>query len=439
MNTVTLIARREYVERLKQRGFIIGTVLGVLTIVALSFLSVIFGFLGAVFSSPTSIAVLAPDVVSRQAIQHALAPKGSSDYALTVLGDRNTGRSLPAKLAAQLKAKKYDAALVAYRRPDGQLAFTYYPHKSSALDEADSIKRLLQRAVLESDSNVAAARQLEKRLSFGFSVQSLNERYRSAADEFSAQAIVYFLLVLMYMAVILYGVQVAQGVIEEKANRVMEIMIGAVRPAQLLAGKILGIGSLALSQFVLFGIVGLVMIVVSAYVSAQIAGPHLASAAATAAASSGQQGMPGLNIATVPATTWLYLIVFFVLGFFTYATLSSGVGALASRAEDVQSSSAIYTLPMVAAYLLAFVALSDPEKPLAVWASMIPLLSPMVMFTRVATSTVPIWQIGTAIGLSLIVIWLLTMVAAKLYRVGVLMYGKPPKLKDIWKALRSPA
>ena len=94
--------------------------------------------------------------------------------------------------------------------------------------------------------------------------------------------------------------------------------------------------------------------------------------------------------------------------------------------------------PLIAAYILAIFALQQPDIPLVKWGSMIPLVSPMLMFTRISTSSVPWWQIVISIGASIVTIWGLTIFAAKLYRVGVLMYGKPPSVKEIWRALRSP-
>jgi ABC-2 type transport system permease protein len=143
---------------------------------------------------------------------------------------------------------------------------------------------------------------------------------------------------------------------------------------------------------------------------------------------------------SLPVSTLIYLVVFFLIGFFSYAALFAGIGALCSKSEDVQQLNGIAMIPIIAAYIVALVALmGDPDKPLIIWASMIPLISPMVMFTRVATSSVPAWQVAVSIGLSLVAIWALTLMAGKLYRVGVLMYGKPPKLIDMWRAIRAPS
>lgn len=430
MNAVAVIAKREYVERLKSRGFIIGTILGLVGIVGLSFIPLLFGLLGRSFA--TRLVVIAPNVAVASAIKSALA---GGDYKLSVARERSAGAHLPDPVKADLKAGKFDAALVAYKDASG-LAFAFYPKKSNALDDAPALQRRLLRAVIVTDIKGVDPSLADRALHFGFKVVNLNERYKNEVEESFGRALVYFLVVLLYMAVLFYGLYVAHGVIEEKSNRVMELMIGAVRPSQLLSGKIAGIGSLALSQILLFVVAAAAMFAIAGLGFANQSGPGGLAAARAAADSNAIAA--GAGIVTVPASTLVYLVVFFLLGFFSYATLFAGVGALASKAEDIQQSNSIVVWPLLLAYFLAIFALSDPDKPLIVAASLMPLLSPMIMFTRVATAIVPPWQIAASIGLSLASIWLFTLLAAKLYRVGVLMYGKPPTPREIWRALRSP-
>src|SRR6202011_6116843 len=126
-----------------------------------------------------------------------------------------------------------------------------------------------------------------------------------------------------------------------------------------------------------------------------------------------------LAIATVPLSMIAFLIVFFLLGFFSYATLFAGVGALASKTEDVQTSNGPFVFPIIVAYRLSIFALQDPDKPLFVWASLVPLVSPMLMFTRVATSTVPAWQIGVS----------------DLYMLSIFALQDPDKPLFVWASL----
>jgi len=440
VNTTGLIIRREYVERIKSRSFIIGTALVVVGFFALALLPLLGPWLGNTFTP--KIVIVAPDPAVAKAVAGAIADAYDVSISPAVAADG----SLPPAVAAQVKSKKYDGALVAYRTADG-LAFTFYPRQASLLEKTGSLRSRLVPVVVNAELSGQAATSAKHALDFQFKTVALNERYKSESQETLAGGLVYVLLILLYTATILYGVQVAQGVIEEKSNRVMEVMIGAVRPAQLLTGKIFGIGALALTQMVIFAIAAagaavLLVIVIAGTLSHADA---VALARQAAAAQANVPGAPhgaGLQSAmagAIPIATLIYLVVFFLLGFFSYAALFAGVGALCSKAEDVQQYNGVIMIPIIIAYLVSIFAINDPDKSFAVIASMIPLVSPMVMFTRVALSSVPLWQVGLSIALSLEAIWGLTRLAGKLYRVGVLMYGKPPKIGEIWRAIRAPA
>jgi len=443
MSTTGIIIRREYFERLKSRSFIIGTSIVVLGIFGLAFSPLLGPMLSQSFTP--KVIVVAPD----QAIAKAVASAISDSYDVTIATETAHDATLPADISAKVKAKKYDAALVAYRSSNG-LAFTFYPRQANLLEKTGSMRARLVPVAINSDLSGGVAASAKQALNFQFKTVALNERYKSENEETLAGALVYVLLILLYTATILYGVQVAQGVIEEKANRVMEVMIGAVRPKQLLAGKIFGIGALALTQMLIFALASagaaVVLVVVIASTMSQTEAVALARQAAAAQASmpggagGAAAGVPAVMVGAIPVATLVYVVVFFLLGFFSYAALFAGVGALCSKAEDVQQYNGVIMIPIIGAYLVAVIAtFGDPDKPFVVWASMVPLFSPMVMFTRVALSAVPAWQIGLSIALSLAAIWGLTILAGKLYRVGVLMYGKPPKLVEIWRAIRAPS
>ena len=247
MNTTGLIIRREYVERIKSRSFIIGTALVVVGFFALALLPLLGPWLGNTFTP--KIVIVAPDPAVAKAVAGAIADAYDVSISPAVAADG----SLPPAVAAQVKSKKYDGALVAYRTADG-LAFTFYPRQASLLEKTGSLRSRLVPVVVNAELSGQAATSAKHALDFQFKTVALNERYKSESQETLAGGLVYVLLILLYTATILYGVQVAQGVIEEKSNRVMEVMIGAVRPAQLLTGKIFGIGALALTQMVIFAI-----------------------------------------------------------------------------------------------------------------------------------------------------------------------------------------
>ena len=433
MNVTWILIRREFIERVRQKSFIWATGLGAVGIILLALLPQVLSSFA--HSNATRMVIVAPDAISAADTVHSLKSTGD---AVTVTSMHATGPELPARVRALMAKDLYDAALVEYRDEHHHLAYAYYPKTSSALSDSGSIHDAVQRAALLGDAGTQRP-AIEKSLKFKFEVHSLNTRYKNEADEFFSIGIVYFLLVILYIAVIVYGMQVATGVIEEKANRIMEIMIGAVRPAQLLAGKIFGISAVALLQLTINAVAAAVAAVIAGVLyGAGAASQHASAAASSPQAQATMSRILSEGLPSVPWATLGFLLVFFFLGFFTYAAIFAGIGSLLSKPEEVQQYSTVFMSPLIAAYILAIFALQQPDIPLVKWGSMIPLVSPMLMFTRISTSSVPWWQIVISIGASIVTIWGLTIFAGKLYRVGVLMYGKPPSVKEIWRALRSP-
>ena len=437
MSTVWLLIKREFIERVRQRSFIIATCLGVVLIIGLALIPALIASFAK--STSTRIIVATPESATTAAIAKSLETSGNVVEADP--GVRPTSADLPADMRTRLMKGKDDAALIAYRDKQHRLAFAYYPKSTNALGSADDVTASLQRAVIIADVNSSQRDVVAQALNFTFDVHSLNARYKNEADQFFSQAIVYFLLIILYIAVITYGMQVATGVIEEKANRIMEVMIAAARPSQLLAGKIFGISAVALLQ--------LTINAAAAAVASVIAGVMYGSsaqgqqAAMNAVSMAQQQNSFSTNamaqgLSHVPWATLVYLIVFFFLGFFSYSAIYAGIGSLLSKPEEVQQYAMVFMAPVIAAYILAIFALNFPDLKIVIWGSMIPLISPLLMFMRISTTDVPAWQIAVSIGGSLLAIWGLTILSGKLYRVGVLMYGKPLSPKEIWRALRAP-
>jgi len=435
MRTVWLLIKREFIERVRQRSFVVATVLGVLSIIALALIPSMIGTFAK--SQSTKFIIATPDVATATAIEESLRKSGS--LVEVDLKRRPMNGALPPDMKAKLMKGKYDAALIAYRDAQHHLAFAYYPKSANALQSADEVEASLQRAVLIADVSASQRDAVSQALKFPFDVHSLNARYKNAEDEIFSQGIVYFLLIILYIAVIAYGMQVATGVIEEKANRIMEVMIGAARPTQLLAGKIFGISAVALLQLTINAVAAAVAAIIAGVLYG--ASPNGKQAIAMASQMQQQQQVGKLimsqGLPHVPWVTLAFLIVFFFLGFFSYSAIYAGIGSLLSKPEEVQQYAMVFMAPVIAAYVLAIFALQFPDLTIVVWGSMIPLVSPLLMFTRISTTDVPAWQIAVSIGGSLVAIWGLTLLAGKLYRVGVLMYGKPPRPVEIWRALRA--
>ena len=211
---------------------------------------------------------------------------------------------------------------------------------------------------------------------------------------------------LLYLQLIVYGLAVASGVVEEKSSRVVEVLLASIPPRSLLAGKIAGIGLLGLLQLLLTAVVGL----------------GLASASGA------------IDLDAADAGVLAVVLVWFLLGYLLWACLYAMAGAIVSRQEDLQSSTTVLTLVLVVSYLVAFPALDDPESTIAVVASLVPLSSPIIMPVRVAVDAASTVEIVASLGLLVVGIALLVPLGARIYENAVLRMGKPLKLREAWNA-----
>jgi ABC-2 type transport system permease protein len=250
-----------------------------------------------------------------------------------------------------------------------------------------------------------------------FSKVALEKNAKTEEQLNQARGLVYVLLFIIYFAVVMYANMIAMEVATEKSSRVMEILISSVSPIKQMFAKILGIGLLSLTQLAIFLTVGY---------------------------SSFKHNMSTLKggffetfgFGNIPIGTILYAVIFFILGYFLYATLAAFLGSLVSRIEDVQQMITPMTLLVVAGFMIAMFGLGNPDSSFITITSYIPFFTPMIMFLRVGMLTIPVWETALGIGVLIATIIILAIFGARVYRGGVLMYGKSNSYKDIKKALQ---
>lgn len=244
---------------------------------------------------------------------------------------------------------------------------------------------------------------------------AITETGKSQAESF---IYTYVLIISLYMAIMLYGQFVATGVASEKSSRAMELLITSARPMSLLFGKVIGTGLAGLAQFgIIFG---------SAFLFYNINADVWAN-------------NPVIRqIFNIPLGMFLYVLLFFVIGFFLYAFLYGALGSLVSRSEDVGTAVMPLTFVTMAAYFVVIFSMSTGklDSPLMVVCSYIPFTSPFVMFTRIAMSSVPPLEIIISITIAIASTIGIGVLSAAIYRIGILMYGKPPKIGELIKTLR---
>jgi ABC-2 type transport system permease protein len=232
-------------------------------------------------------------------------------------------------------------------------------------------------------------------------------------DRGAALIFAVILLMILYTSIVMWGNAVMTSVIEEKSSRVVEVMGSGVSATTLLAGKLLGVGGAGLTQFLvwslsLFG------------VSLAMAGPF-----------AGSLPMPEVTLLLLVS-----FVLFFLLGFFFYAALYAAIGSAVNTVQEAQSLAFPVLLPIILGMVFFPAALEAPDGPLAVTLSMIPGISPLIMFLRIVVLTPPLWQIALSVGLMVLGILAVLWVSARVYRVGILMYGKKPTFPELIKWVR---
>jgi ABC-2 type transport system permease protein len=254
-------------------------------------------------------------------------------------------------------------------------------------------------------------------LPVSFEKESLSTTAKSEEEAAQVYILVYVVLFFMYMSVMMYGSMIAVEVATEKSSRVMEILISSVSPVTQMFGKIFGIVLIALTQLALF-----------------IAG-GFAAVRLNENLSGSESIIQELKLNEIPISLMVYALVFFILGFFLYATLFAMMGSLISRVEEVNNLMTPVVIVIVAAFMIAMYGRENPESGFVAAASYFPLFTPMLMLLRVGMLSLPVWEVSLGIGVLIGAIALFAVIGARVYRGGVLMYGNAPSLKLFKQAL----
>lgn len=329
----------------------------------------------------------------------------------------------PHVTAGYLKAHGDAGAAVALAQHAGQLRLDFYPHDLSAFDGAQLGEDLAPLAIALATGQPAA--RVAAAAAIPHATHPVDQKFADSRSAALAHGIAFGLIFMLYLAIILASQAVMASVAEEKTSRIAEILVATIAPWNLLAGKVLAAAAVAVVQLGLWLVTAIVLL------------PQAAASlsAATGAATSGR-GEASVLLAVAP-TEVLAFFAFFVLGYLQYATIYAAAASLISRTEDLGSVTTPVILPVVAAFFIAQYALTAPNAPLVVVTSFIPFLSPFVVFTRLAISDMPWWQTTLAATIDAVTVVVAFWAAGKIYRVGMLLYGRLPSPKQILAALRA--
>lgn len=262
------------------------------------------------------------------------------------------------------------------------------------------------------------------------------------------QAISYIGGFLIYMFIFMYGSMVIRGVIEEKNNRIVEVIISSVKPVELMLGKIIGIALVALLQFFLWiALTAIIVLVVMSLIGSGADPTQMAEAtqqlrgiAGTVASfDTGDGALLGVanSLSQINFAQFLLsFVLYFIGGYLMYASMFAAVGSVSDAETDTQQFQLPITIPLILGLFIMMNTFQNPDSGLSLWASIIPFTSPMVMLARLPFGEVPLWQLALSIGLLFLTFLVIVRFSAKIYRVGILLYGKKITWKELWKWMR---
>jgi ABC-2 type transport system permease protein len=241
----------------------------------------------------------------------------------------------------------------------------------------------------------------------------------SAGQSFSLG---YFMGIILYIAITLYGVNVMNSVLEEKTTRIVEVLMSSLRPSQLMAGKIIGVGAVSLLQFVIWGVSARLLISQRAHVAARLGTPEDFSL---------------FEVPQVSLATGLIFLVYFLGGFFLYSSMFAAVGAISSNEQEARQAQVPVTLLLLVSFMGMFSMLNDPNSAFAVALSLVPFTAPIAMPVRWAAGSLPVSEVLLSVAILFVTIVLVTWIAARIYRVGLLMTGKRPSVREVARWVRA--
>jgi ABC-2 type transport system permease protein len=452
MSKISVIIQREYLTRVRKKSFIIMTILAPL-------------LMAAIFIVPTLIMTNESQEYKKIAVVEdgsdlfRGAIPSTDDAEFVYLGDVDIDDLKSNFSEAGYYGVLYISPLVINVPNAVQLISKKQPplglttYISSVMEKEIEKQKLLA-------YNIENLDEILKNVRSRVSIQTIRIDDSGVVKETStgvAMVMAYLGGFLMYMLVFIFGSQVMRGVIEEKTNRVVEVLVSSVKPVELMMGKIIGIALVGLTQFLIW----IVLTIGVATVLTQIIASRSETVIETvqsmpqsivsnemqevSAATAQQSGLPpqmaeimGI-LKTLKNQSWgiilFSFIFYFLTGYLLYASIFAAIGSAVDNETETQQFMLPVTIPIILALMVAMGTMQNPESSLAFWFSIIPLTSPIVMMARIPFE-VPVWELALSMGLMVVTFIFFVWMAAKIYRTGILMYGKKTSYKELWKWLR---
>ena len=413
MRNIFLIAKREYLEQIRGRAFIFSTILLPMIVVAIMAWG---SYINNKAASGKHVSIVAQNQVLANEVRRRLLDDKDAKYTVDVVAPASQQEWDAQEKRVQFK--EIDGLLAILTSSDGTITASYTSLASggfinlsgmrSALNHAVANERLIASGVKQAD--VDAALKPVSIDTFQLNKEGKIGESKGASPFYKAM----MMILLLSMPIMLYGLDMARAIIEEKTSRIFEIMLSVVRADDLLAGKMLGVGAVGLTQIAIWTLAAILL-----------TGSSLVTTALSGNFTIHFSWMEGLLFP-----------IYFILGFALFSAMFSGLAATCETSQDLQKFMALAIIPLYLSIGLIMVLLKDPNSIWSVAATLCPITAPYIVLPRMGMTTVPFWQIAVSIILLIFSIWAVLWFSSRLYRVGILMYGKRATLPEIMRWLR---
>jgi ABC-2 type transport system permease protein len=425
MHNILMVLRREYRERITKKSFWIGALVIPLVLGSLIVGSIFLASIQTVKQQRLALidatGAVAPATAAK--LSGEKLKDGKPKWIVETVPISGTMDETRKALSPRVMSKELFGVVTIGSDVEAKDNFSLYGLNVSDIGATIDIESALHDAVVAErlkKSQLSIDQTTLDSLTKGIDLETFQESASGGATKkgfVQAWFATFGFVVLMFMSLLLYGVAMLRGVLEEKSTRVMEVLLGSVTPDELMTGKILGIGLVGLTQMLIYmGTIGVVRVIIMVKMS----GGDTA----------------WIQDALAPAKL-AYFVVFFLLGYFFYTALFAAVGAVCNSEQEAQNMQQPLTFLLMIPYIMTFFFVRNPDHIAAVVMSMIPPFTPMIMFTRLSVGSVPPWQVALSLVLLVGSTWLVFRGAAKVFRIGILMYGKRPTIPEILRWARS--
>ncbi len=413
MRNLLLVARREYLEQIRGRAFRVSTILVPLLFAVIIFIAYLSGRGSGVGKH---IIIAAPSAMLGNDISSELQKDKSAKTAVDVVAPVTAADR--AALVDKVRNKAVDGLLWIEAAPGATFTASYISQSSgdivissrlgSALNHALTIERMTARGMSQSDVDA-----LLKDVNID-TLQVDKEGKEVKSSGIGSYMKGYIMALMLSMTTMIYGMNVARSIIQEKTSRIFEVMLATAKPGDLLAGKLIGVGAVGLTQ------IGIWVIAGAGIAGTAIAGPLLS-------------GQLAVHFSWAEG---ILFPVYFILGYLLYASLFAGLAASCETEQELQMYTPLAALPIWLSFSLIWLVINDPNSVWSIAASLFPATAPIIMMLRMGSEIPPAWQFAASIGLMIVSIWIVLWISSRLYRVGILMYGKRATIPELIRWLR---